>query len=76
MRYDIFKILENLFLSQEEWDNMLLEGIQSEVLCNNHLGSGDKKTSGLDAEKTLNEVYGTNYRTRMDNQILSDHGVY
>ena len=28
--YDIFKIWEDLFLTQEERDNMLLEGIQSE----------------------------------------------
>ena len=31
--YDIFKIWEDLFLSQEERDNMILEGIQSEDLC-------------------------------------------
>ena len=28
--YDIFKMWEDLFLSQEEQDNMLLEGIQTD----------------------------------------------
>ena len=57
--YDIFKIWEDLFLSQEERDNMILEGIQSEDLCKIRSGAGDKKTSGVDAENKLNKVYGT-----------------
>ena len=41
--FDIYKIYEDLFLSKEERDNMLLDGIQSEDL--NKIGSnaGDKK---------------------------------
>jgi len=31
--YDIYKIFEDLFLSQEKRDDMILEGIQSEDLC-------------------------------------------
>ena len=54
--YDIFKIYEDLFFSQEPRDNMLLEGIQSEDLCKIRSGSGDKKTSGVDTEKKLNEI--------------------
>ena len=42
--YDILKIHEDLFLSQEQRDNMLLERIQSEDLCKIRLGSGEKKT--------------------------------
>ena len=30
--YDIYKIFDDLFLSQEEGDNRILEGIQSEDL--------------------------------------------
>ena len=41
VEYDIFKIWEDLFLSQEERDNMLLEGIQSEDLCKIRSGAGD-----------------------------------
>ena len=48
--YDIYKIFEDLFLSQEERDNVLLEGIQSEDLCEIRSGMWDKKSSGVDAE--------------------------
>ena len=74
--YDIFKIWEDLFLSQEERDNMLLEGIQTEDLCKIRSGAGDKKTSGVDAENALNKVFGTKYRIKLDHQILKDHGVF
>ena len=75
--YDIFKIWEDLFLSQEERDNMILEGIQSEDLCKIRSDEGgEKKTSGVDAENTLNNVYGTKYRIRLDHQVLTDHGVF
>ena len=39
-------------------------------------GSGDKKTSGVDAETALNDIYGRKYRIRLDHQILTDHGVF
>jgi len=74
--YGIYKIFEDLFLSQEERDNRILEGIQSEDLCKIRSGAGDKKTSGVKAEITLNEVYGSKYRIRLDHQILTDHGVF
>ena len=56
--YDIYKTFEDLFLSQEERDNRILEEIQSEDLCKIRSDAGDKKTSGVDAEKKLDEVYG------------------
>jgi len=74
--YDLFKIYEDLFLSKEQRDNMLLDGIQSEDLCKIRSNAGDKKTSGVDAEKKLNEIYGTKYRFRLDHEILTDHGVF
>ena len=74
--YDIFKIWEDLFLSQEERDNMILEGIQSEDLCKIRSGAGDKETSGVAAENKLNMVFGTKYRIRLDHQILTDHDVF
>ena len=55
---------------------MAPEGIQSEDLCKIRSNSGDKKTSGVDAEKKLNEVYGNKYRINLDHQILTDHGVF
>ena len=74
--YDIFKIFEDLFLSQEQRDNMLLEGIQSEKLCKIRSNAGDKDTSGVDAENKLNAIYGTKYRIRLDHEVLTDHGAF
>ena len=74
--YDIYKIFEDLFLSREERANMLSEGIQSVDLCKIRSGAGDKKTSSVDAENKLNDVYGTKYRINLDHPILTDHGVF
>ena len=74
--YDIYKIFEDLFLSQEKRDNMLQDGIQSEDLNKIHSNAGDKETSGVDAEKKLNGIYGTKYRIRLGHQILNDHGTF
>jgi len=74
--YDIYKTFDDLFLSQEKRDGMILERIPSEDLCKIHSGAGDKKTSGVKAEEKLNEVYGTKYCIRLDHQILTNHGVF
>ena len=60
--YDI-KIYEDLFLSQKECDDMLLEGIQTEDLNKIRSESGDKKTSGVAAENKLNGIYGNKYQS-------------
>ena len=69
--YDVNKI----FSFQKIRDSMFLEGIQSEKLCKIHSGAGDKKTSSIDEEKKLEEVYGKKYRIHLNHQILTDHGV-
>ena len=74
--YDIYKIFEDLFLSQEERDNMLQDGIQSEDLNKIRSNAGDKKTTGVDTENKLNKIYGSKYRIRLDHQILNDHGTF
>ena len=74
--YDVYKTFQDLFLPGEKRDNMLPEGIQTEDLCKIRSGSGDKKTSGVDSEKKLAEVYGTKYRINLDHQILTNHGVF
>ena len=73
--YDIYKIFEDLFLSRDERENMLREGIQSTDLNKIRSGAGDKKTSGVDEENALNAVYGTKYRINLEHPILTDHGV-
>ena len=74
--YDIYKIFEDLFIPLHERANMLSEGIQSLDLNRIRSGAGDKKTSGVVAENTLNGVYGTKYRINLDHPILTDHGVF
>ena len=74
--YDLFKIYEDLFLSQEQRDDMVLEDIQSVDLCKIRSNAGDKKTSGVDTENTLNENFGTKYYIWLDHEILTDHGVF
>ena len=74
--YDVYKTFQDLFLPGKKRDNMVPEGIQSEDLCKIRSGAGDVKTSGVDAEKKLNEVYGKKYRINLDHQILTDHGIF
>ena len=74
--YDIYKIFENLFLSADEREEKILEGIQSMDLCKIRSGAGEKKTSGVDAENKLESVYINKYRIMLDHQVLNDHGVF
>ena len=74
--YDIYKIFEDLFLSKEERDNMLQDGIQSVGLNKIRSNAGDKQTSGVDTENKLKKIYGSKYRIRLDHQILNDHGTF
>ena len=74
--YDVYKTFSDLFLPGEKRDNMVPEGIQSEDLSKIRSGAGDAKTSGVDAEKKLNEIYGKKYRINLDHQILTDHGIF
>ena len=74
--FGIYKIFTDLFLSKEERDNRILEGIQSEDLCKIRSKAGDRETSGVDAGDKLNEIYGTKYRIRLDHQLLTDNGVF
>ena len=74
--YDIYKIYENLFLSADEREEKILEGIQSVDLCKIRSGAGDKKTSGVDAVNKLESVYKNKYRIMLDHQVLTHHGVF
>ena len=53
----------------------LSEGIQNVDLCRIRSGSGDKKTSGMDAENKLQSIYTNKYRINLDHPILTDHGI-
>ena len=73
--YDIYKLFEDLFLSKDERENMLREGIQDTALNKLRSDAGDKDTSNA-GKNTLNAVYGAKYRINLDHPILTDHGVF
>ena len=73
--YGIYKTFEDLFLSKDERENMLREGIQDTDLNKLRSDAGDKDTSNA-GRNTLNTVYGTKYRINLDHPILTDHGVF
>ena len=74
--YDICEIFKDLFLSMDEREEKILEGIQSTNLNKIRSDAGDKPTSGVDAEKKLESVYKNKYRINLDHQILTDHGAF
>ena len=74
--YDIHEIFMDLFLSTDEREEMLLEGIQSTDLNKIRSGTGDKKTSGVDAENKLERFCKNKYKINLDHQILTDHGAF
>ena len=73
--YGIYKTFEDLFLSQDERENMLREGIQGDALNKLRSGAGNKDDSDA-GRNVLNVVYGTKYRINLDHPILTDHGVF
>jgi len=64
--YDLFKIYEDLFLSQEQRDDMVLEGLQSVDLCKIRSNAGDKKTLAAEDKlmKTLRPSTTSGWTTR------------
>ena len=74
--YDIFKTFEDLFLSVYERDEMFMEGFESTKLSKIRSHSGDKPTSGVDAENKLETVYKQKYKINLDHQILTSSGVF
>ena len=71
--YDIYEIFKDLFLSVDEREEMLLEGIQSTKLNKIRSDADDKATSGVDTEKALESKQ---IQINLDHQILTDHGVF
>ena len=74
--FDIYKIFNDLFLSVYERDEMLMEGIQSTKLCKVRANTGDKPTSGVNTENSLEAVYKMKYKINLDHQILTSSGVF
>ena len=73
--YDLYKIYEDLFLSQEQRDDMVLEGIQSTDLSKIRSNAGDKKTSGVDTERKRSSMTMYNYWKRNPLQRALTRGL-
>lgn len=73
---DLFKLFEDLFLTENERASMLKEGIQPVDLSKIRCAAGGKKTSGIEKEKKLNELYKNKNHIPLDHEILKDHGVF
>jgi len=71
--YDIYKTFEDLFVSQETREGMILEGIRS---MQDPLRLGRQENLASRAENKLEDVFGKKYRIRLDHQILTDHSVF
>ena len=62
--YDLFKLYEDLFLTEKERANRLSEGIQSEDLAKIRCNSGDKKPQELTKKKSSMAFMETNTEFR------------
>ena len=74
-RYDLFQTYHDLFLTDEEREDRLKQGISSENMRKLRTNAGDKKTQDV-KEEALSKVHNTKYRTPLNHPILNDHGVF
>ena len=76
-RHGWLRHLQDLFLPDENRDNMGPEGIQSEDLCQIRSSAGNKKTSVIAAERqTEQSLLEQVSRQPFDHEILADLGVF
>ena len=68
--YDLFKPYEDLFLTVSERTDMFRELISSEDLSKIRCKARDEKTSGVDKDNKLNDIYGNKYRIPLDHEIM------
>ena len=74
-RYDLFQTYHDLFLTEEEREDRLKQGISSENMRKLRTNAGDKKTQD-GKEVSLATVHNTKYRIPINHPILNDHGVF
>ena len=75
-RYDLFKLCEDLFLTENERTSMFREGIQSDDLSKIRCYAEDMKKSGDVKENKFIDVYQNKCRILLNHKILKDHGVF
>ena len=75
-RYDLFQTYHDLYLTAEDREDGIKQGISSENIRKIRTKAGDKVTSGKDKEVVLAAVYNTKYRIPLNHPILNNHGVF
>ena len=73
--YDLFQTYHDLFLTEEEREDRLKQGISSLNIRKIRTKAGDMKTQDT-KEVVLANVHGTKYRIPLKHPILNDHGVF
>ena len=74
--YDLIKLCEDLFLTENERTSMFREGIQSDDLSKIRCYAEDMKKSGDVKENKFIDVYQNKCRIPLNHKILKDHGVF
>ena len=74
-RYDLLKTYNDLFLSKEEREDRLKQGISSVNMRKLRTNAGDKVTTDA-GEVALALVHNTKYRIALDHPVLNNHGVF
>ena len=73
--YDLLQTYNDLFLTKEEREDRLKQGISSVNMRKIRTNAGDKVTTDA-GEVALAAVHNTKYRIPLDHPILNDHGVF
>ena len=74
-RYDLFMSYHDLFLSTNDRNKRLKQGISSENMRRLRTAAGDAVTSDAN-EVALGKIYSTRYHIPINHPILDDHGVF
>ena len=75
-RYDLFKTYHDLFLTDEEREDGLRQGISSANMRKLRTNAGDKDRFTDGKELALAVVHNTKYHISLNHPILNDHGVF
>ena len=74
-RYDLFQTYHDLFLTDEEREDRLKQGISSRNMRRLRTNAGDKSDTDAN-EVVLAVVHNTKYHIPLNHPILKDHGVF
>ena len=74
-KYDLLQTYNDIFLTKEEREDRLKQGISSVYMRKLRTSAGDKVTSDA-GEVALASIHNTKYRIPWDHLVLNGHGVF